>query len=83
MERDRTNVYLKGSSAIAGEASISMGRLVVEPKPPEKPPWYKRVKDRNLDAMKKFAPWLGKNLLWEIGKWLLGFRRQPAEAGQI
>ena len=56
-------------------------------KPFSKPPWQ-RFMYLNVDMMK----WLAGNrivwgfvekLIWEIGKRLLGFRRQPAEAGQV
>ena len=40
-----------------------------------KPPWQ-RFMDLNLNAMKWLAPKILQNLIWEIGKWLLDFRRQ-------
>ena len=72
--KKRTPVNVTGASASVGELTASM-RMTVSLKPPAKPPWYKRVKDRNLDAMRKVAPWLGSNLAWELGTRLLGLKR--------
>ena len=47
-----------------------------EIKPPgrPKPPWHRRFMELNLNAMKWLAPKILQNLIWEMGKWLLGFR---------
>ena len=58
----------------------SLVKAKVDPKPPGKPPWQ-RFMDLNVNAMKKFVPWLVSNLTWELGKGLLGFRRQEVLSG--
>ena len=80
-------IRMKNGGLEAGTLELSVGRVVVMDKLFSKPPWQ-RFMDLNVDMMKWLAGnrivrgFVGK-LIWEIGKWLLGFRRHPAEAGQV
>lgn len=61
--------------------------LEVKPPEPPKPPWHKRVKDRNLSLakllkLKEVARECGKQAVWEIGKSFLGLNCQPAKSAK-
>ena len=58
---------------ISAEATARLG-------PVPKPPWYKQVKDRNLEALRKVTPWLVGNVAWELGTRFFGFSRQDQPA---
>ena len=84
MAEKRTQVNVTGASGSLGGLTGSVS-MTVSPKPLAKPPWYERVKNRNLDAIM----WLWGNSIvrWVVGSsiWdtLFRRRRQPAAAGQV
>lgn len=65
--------------------SAQATRIYLEP--PKKPPWQ-RFMDLNVDLakllkLKEAAKEIGKQVAWEIGKGILGLKRQPAERGKF
>ena len=74
---------------IAGETSISMSRLVVSPKPWEKPPEPPENPsgpsfiDRNLKAGKFVLKEGVREAIVESIKGLLGLKSQPDQAPQV
>ena len=79
----RASVTLHGDLIGSISATAQLG-------PVPKPPWYRRLKDRNLQAAKavlKAFERVGR-IGYAVGGWkilseLLGFKRQPAEARQV
>lgn len=81
MAKDRTCLDVKGFSASTGEPTVSFGRIIVEPNPPENPPWHQQPWVRK--ALEVGATELVKEVIKALIKLILGRQRQPSEAGQV
>ena len=92
MAKKRTQVNVRASGNL-GDLTGS-ARITVSPKPPEKPPWRKRLKDLSWKALGTVigkyiydglssVDWNAvRDTLQKLLQRCFGRKRQPAEAGQ-
>ena len=62
-------------TAFQGGPGVGSATLSPPERKTPKPPWQWFM-DLNVNAMKWLAPKILQNLIWDIGKWILGLRRQ-------